>query len=105
MNNSLFRLLSWLLLLLCLCDTASLNESNTSEPLVPSEHVQLHVATEDEPVKRSPQDLFHRAVQKAIGGGVPGAIAGVVQVLGLMWLVRKIMLPLFHVFPLDQTTK
>ena len=98
-----------LVLLLCLshlCGTASLNDSNSSEPVVHSEHAQLHVATEDAPapVKRSPHDLLHRAVQKAIGGGVPGAIAGVVQVLGLMWLVRNHYM--FHVFhrPINKMT-
>lgn len=31
--------------------------------------------------------IFQKALNKAIGGGVPGAIAGLVQVLSLMWLV------------------
>lgn len=30
--------------------------------------------------------IFQNAFKKAIGGGIPGAIAGVVQVLSLMWL-------------------
>ena len=29
---------------------------------------------------------FRKAIHKALGGGVPGAIAGVIQVLSLMWL-------------------
>lgn len=32
------------------------------------------------------KDIFHKAFKKAIGGGIPGAIAGVIQVLSLMWL-------------------
>mmetsp|Transcript_6996 Transcript_6996/g.17345 ORF Transcript_6996/g.17345 Transcript_6996/m.17345 type:complete len:393 (-) Transcript_6996:122-1300(-) len=32
------------------------------------------------------REIFQKAFHKAIGGGVPGAIAGVVQVLSLMWL-------------------
>jgi hypothetical protein len=38
-------------------------------------------------IKGETNDIFQRAIQKAIGGGIPGAVAGVVQVLGLMWLV------------------
>ena len=30
--------------------------------------------------------IFQNAFKKAIGGGIPGAVAGVVQVLSLMWL-------------------
>lgn len=35
-------------------------------------------------------EIFQRAIRKAIGGGIPGAIAGAVQVLGLMWLVSTL---------------
>ena len=37
------------------------------------------------------KDIFHKACSKAIGGGVPGAVAGVIQVLSLMWLVSIFM--------------
>jgi len=30
--------------------------------------------------------IFHKAGRKALGGGLPGAVAGVVQVMTLMWL-------------------
>jgi hypothetical protein len=33
------------------------------------------------------REVFHKAFRKAMGGGITGAIAGVVQVLALMWLV------------------
>lgn len=39
-----------------------------------------------EEIARS-ETVFRRALHKAIGGGVPGAVAGAVQVLSLMWLV------------------
>ena len=39
-------------------------------------------------VSNKGKDIFQKACSKAIGGGVPGAVAGVVQVLSLMWLVR-----------------
>ncbi|KAL9187390.1 hypothetical protein ACHAXT_001493 [Thalassiosira profunda] len=32
------------------------------------------------------RDIFAKAFDRAIGGGIPGAVAGVVQVLALMWL-------------------
>ncbi|KAL3772784.1 LOW QUALITY PROTEIN: hypothetical protein ACHAWU_003343 [Discostella pseudostelligera] len=32
------------------------------------------------------REIFHKAFSKAMGGGITGAIAGVVQVLALMWL-------------------
>ena len=35
---------------------------------------------------KSGKEIFQNALKKAIGGGVPGAVAGVVQVLCLMWL-------------------
>ena len=35
------------------------------------------------------KDIFHKAFSKAMGGGITGAIAGVVQVLALMWLVSS----------------
>jgi hypothetical protein len=30
--------------------------------------------------------VFHKALKRAVGGGLPGAIAGIIQVLSLMWL-------------------
>lgn len=33
------------------------------------------------------REILSKALHRAIGGGVPGAIAGVIQVLSLMWLV------------------
>jgi hypothetical protein len=33
------------------------------------------------------RDILSKALNRAIGGGVPGAIAGVIQVISLMWLV------------------
>ena len=36
------------------------------------------------------KDVIRKALNKAIGGGIPGAIAGVIQVLTLMWLVEFI---------------
>lgn len=38
------------------------------------------------------RDVFQKALSRAIGGGIPGAIAGVIQVLSLMWLVRGFFL-------------
>ncbi|KAL7539638.1 hypothetical protein ACHAXR_009462 [Thalassiosira sp. AJA248-18] len=38
------------------------------------------------PANAKGRDIFQKALKRAIGGGVPGAIAGVVQVLSLMWL-------------------
>ena len=35
------------------------------------------------------RSTFHKAVKRAIGGGLSGAIAGVAQVLSLMWLVSN----------------
>mmetsp|Transcript_11722 Transcript_11722/g.24836 ORF Transcript_11722/g.24836 Transcript_11722/m.24836 type:complete len:183 (+) Transcript_11722:212-760(+) len=36
---------------------------------------------------KSGKEIFQQALKRAIGGGIPGAIAGVIQVLALMWLV------------------
>jgi len=36
--------------------------------------------------KSKNKSIFQKACSKAIGGGIPGAIAGVIQVLSLMWL-------------------
>mmetsp|Transcript_25987 Transcript_25987/g.53684 ORF Transcript_25987/g.53684 Transcript_25987/m.53684 type:complete len:477 (-) Transcript_25987:31-1461(-) len=35
---------------------------------------------------KSGKEIFQQALKRAIGGGIPGAIAGVIQVLALMWL-------------------
>jgi hypothetical protein len=35
------------------------------------------------------KEIFHKAFSKAVGGGITGAIAGIVQVLSLMWLVSE----------------
>lgn len=35
---------------------------------------------------KSGKEIFQNALKKAIGGGIPGAIAGAVQVICLMWL-------------------
>ncbi len=35
------------------------------------------------------KEIFHKAFSKAVGGGITGAIAGVIQVLSLMWLVNE----------------
>lgn len=37
-------------------------------------------------VKSRRKDIIQNAFKNAIGGGIPGAVAGVVQVLSLMWL-------------------
>lgn len=37
---------------------------------------------------KSGKEIFQQALKRAIGGGIPGAIAGAIQVLALMWLVR-----------------
>ncbi len=31
--------------------------------------------------------MFRRALRRAVGGGLPGAVAGIVQVLSMMWVV------------------
>ena len=40
--------------------------------------------------KQSVREIFRKAGKKALGGGLPGAAAGVVQVLTLMWLRTSI---------------
>jgi hypothetical protein len=73
------------LLVLCLtyqAGTASVDDEGNSTSY---EHDEA--LTEDALSNRNTNDIFQRAVQKAIGGGIPGAIAGLVQVLTLMWLV------------------
>ena len=37
--------------------------------------------------KGAGRDIFAKAFDRAIGGGIPGAVAGVIQGLALMWLV------------------
>ena len=37
------------------------------------------------------KEIFRQALQRAMGGGIPGAIAGAVQVLSLMWLVSHFL--------------
>ena len=38
------------------------------------------------PKKASMREIFARAGKKALGGGIPGALAMVVQVVALMWM-------------------
>jgi hypothetical protein len=35
---------------------------------------------------KSGKEIFQNALKKAIGGGIPGAVAGAIQVICLMWL-------------------
>ncbi|KAL3800631.1 hypothetical protein HJC23_006093 [Cyclotella cryptica] len=92
-----------LLLLFCL-HTSSLttsvddddDEGDLASPSLPH-HLEIdaiestiqHVPTPGDVVSHDITDsetIFRRALQKAIGGGLPGAVAGAVQVLSLMWL-------------------
>ena len=86
----------FLLALLCisnLCGTTSLNAKNLTAvelqhvDLRTSDYFQQKESTSILAKSKFTNEIFQRAIVKAIGGGVPGAIAGVVQVLGLMWLV------------------
>jgi hypothetical protein len=47
---------------------------------------QLHESPITTVKKSLGKEIFQNAFKKAIGGGIPGAVAGVVQVLSLMWL-------------------
>jgi len=50
-------------------------------------HLRKSDSTENISVSSSNgKGIFRKAIHKALGGGVPGAIAGVIQVLSLMWL-------------------
>ena len=53
-----------------------------------SNHIQsqLDESPTTAAAKSGGKDIFQHAFKKAIGGGIPGAVAGVVQVLSLMWL-------------------
>ena len=44
------------------------------------------------------REIFRKACSKALGGGITGAIAGIIQVLSLMWLVRSLLLRSFFRF-------
>jgi hypothetical protein len=43
-------------------------------------------STSSDVSSRNLREIFRKAGRKALGGGLPGAVAGVVQVLTLMWL-------------------
>lgn len=72
---------------------ASLRRSNT-KLLIPtittgsSSPASVHSdeAPTSSAATKSGKEIFRNALKKAIGGGVPGAIAGAAQVLCLMWL-------------------
>ena len=89
-----------LLLFLCLSSLAGTTSLNEDHPTVDIQEHELSedadddvFASDESAIGRSnTNDIFQRALQKAIGGGITGAIAGIVQVLGLMWLVGSIVL-------------
>jgi hypothetical protein len=62
--------------------TESSLRSKTATPAANDSLKHVHSAQLD----KSAPTIFQNAFKKAIGGGIPGAIAGVVQVLSLMWL-------------------
>lgn len=80
-----------LLLLLCLSSlagTASLTIDVQEDELDEEADDDVFDSLDEAAIGRSnANDIFQRALKKAIGGGITGAIAGIVQVLGLMWLV------------------
>ncbi len=72
-------------------DDASLRRSNTKlKPTTTGSSSPASVHSDESPTPaaatKSGKEIFRSALKKAIGGGVPGAIAGAVQVLCLMWL-------------------
>ena len=76
------------------------DQNNIAKELVfnnsmPSPGYKHTNGTETEPPQGNSREVsLHKAFIKAIGGGIPGAIAGVVQVLTLMWIV-SIQLPYY----------
>mmetsp|Transcript_13318 Transcript_13318/g.21858 ORF Transcript_13318/g.21858 Transcript_13318/m.21858 type:complete len:400 (-) Transcript_13318:3414-4613(-) len=69
--------------------TASLRNSSTKLKATTTTRSSPASASSDEApaeATKSGKEIFQNALKKAIGGGVPGAVAGVVQVLCLMWL-------------------
>lgn len=72
-------------------EATSLRRSITNlKPTTNGSSVPASVHSDEEPTPaaatKSGKDIFRSALKKAIGGGVPGAVAGAVQVLCLMWL-------------------
>lgn len=72
-------------------DDASLRRSDSKlKPTTTGSSSPASVHSDESPAPaaatKSGKDIFRNALKKAIGGGVPGAIAGVAQVLCLMWL-------------------
>ena len=39
--------------------------------------------------------MFRRALGRAVGGGLPGAVAGIAQVLSMMWVVSDAFVAVF----------
>jgi len=71
--------------------TSSLRSSGTKlKPITTASRTPASVHTDEAPTAaaapKSGKEIVQNAIKKAIGGGVPGAIAGAVQVLCLMWL-------------------
>ena len=60
----------------------------TTASRTPASRTPASVHTDEAPAAapKSGKEIVQNAIKKAIGGGVPGAIAGAVQVLCLMWL-------------------
>ena len=71
--------------------TSSLRSSSTKlKPTTIASRTPASVHSDEAPAAapapKSGKEIVQNAIKKAIGGGVPGAIAGAVQVLCLMWL-------------------
>jgi hypothetical protein len=61
----------------------SKDESNSEDKAIPKKTNRRLMETK---TPLSIGQIFRKAGRKALGGGLPGAVAGVVQVLTLMWL-------------------
>jgi hypothetical protein len=67
----------------------TLKDDNDSEDKAIPENAGRRLMSSSLPEKKTPLSIgqiFRKAGRKALGGGLPGAVAGVVQVLTLMWL-------------------
>jgi len=61
------------------------NDSYIKQQQQPLEEI-IEKGTTTTTAKSKNKSIFQKACSKAIGGGIPGAVAGVIQVLSLMWL-------------------
>jgi len=66
--------------------TSDVSSSSSSSTKIKSGRSQSSSTSSSDASGRNLRDIFRKAGRKALGGGLPGAAAGVVQVLTLMWL-------------------